>query len=47
MTKKFGYKPTLTLMCDKHPNSLVIFEDADNKYCEKCYVEIDTKQKQE
>lgn len=48
MTKKFGQKPTLTEMCEKHAGSLVIFEDEQEggaKYCEKCYSEVEARLK--
>jgi len=48
MAKKFGMKPSLTVTCEKCPgNNLIIFEDATAKYCEKCYLELDQKFKQE
>ena len=47
MAKKFGVKPTLTATCEKCPGgNLVLFEDTQGKYCEKCYADLDQKLKQ-
>jgi hypothetical protein len=35
----------LSTSCEKHASCAIIFEDADNKYCEKCYQELEEKQK--